>query len=282
MTENESQIYSGIRIMKNLDRKKCNASLNWLYLHPEKSQVHASKGGFHPLIDILGRDRTYVRPIVVLNTPTILFMKSLFILLAFCCAVVLFDSHLVQAQSLSNSEEAIYTLTDAGFLDAYKDHRAEIEQYVALFKARKDEYTVEDLIKLKSAYKRTAEAYEDFIYNVRNDLLDKKTRKRMRKNPEAYVTLQMEELEKTYREYYQGWFHPTYAAICEPNSNLASNRASGGGNGLSAALIAPVTQATMQVIEFLDKKNDRDIDAVKKVLDSEWIDPHRFTPWEEI
>jgi hypothetical protein len=198
------------------------------------------------------------------------------------CWFSLFTSVPLVAQSVSGSEEAIYQLTDAGFLSTYKDQRAEIEQYVAIFKAKKEEYEVEDLIRMKSAYKRTAEAYEDFIYRVRNDLLDKKQRKKIKKDTEGYVTEQMESLNQTYTEYYQGWFKPTYAAICDPNSNLASNRASGGGGGIPTALIAPVTQATMQVIEFLDKKGDRDLEAIKKVLDREWIDPHRFTPWEEI
>ena len=65
---------------------------------------------------------------------------------------------------------------ESGILKTYKDYRSETEKYVALFKARQDQYRIEDLIELKSTYERTAEAFEDYIYAIRNDLLDKKKR----------------------------------------------------------------------------------------------------------
>lgn len=187
----------------------------------------------------------------------------------------------LSAQKVSSTERAVYELMDAGFLSSYKDHRSEIEERVAIFKSKKDDFSVEDLIRMKSAYKRTSEAFEDFIYGIRNDLLDKRARKRIKKDSEGYVTQQMEKLNTIYIDYYQGWFQPTYSAISDPESTVASNR--GGGNiTIPSALIAPVSQATMNVIEYLDKKNDKDLESVKKVLDREWLEPHQFTPWEEI
>lgn len=202
-------------------------------------------------------------------------------LLILCTGMLLITFPSLMAQKVSATEQAVYELMDAGFLNDYKDHRSAIEEQVAIFKSKKDTYTVEDLIRMKSAYKRTSEAFEDFIYGVRNDLLDKKARKKIKKGSESYVTSQLEKLNSIYTDYYQGWFQPTYSSIADPASNVASNRAAGD-ISIPTALIAPVSQATMKLIEFLDKKNSKDTDTIKKVLEEEWVEPNRFTPWEEI
>ncbi|MEO1448635.1 MAG: hypothetical protein AAFV07_03855, partial [Bacteroidota bacterium] len=48
------------------------------------------------------------------------------------------------------------------------------------------------------------------------------------------------------------------------------------------AVIAPVTKATMEIIDYIDKKGDRNLEHIKKVLEKEWIKPHRFRIWEDI
>lgn len=202
-------------------------------------------------------------------------------LLILCLGMFFVAFPSLTAQNVNKTEQAVYELMDAGFLNDYKDHRSAIEEQVAIFKSKKETYTVEDMIRMKSAYKRTSEAFEDFIYGVRNDLLNKKSRKKIKKNSESYVTAQLEKLNSIYTDYYQGWFQPTYSSIADPASNVASNRATGE-ISIPTALIAPVSQATMKFIEYLDKKNERDIDTIKKVLEQEWVEPNRFTPWEEI
>ena len=117
------------------------------------------------------------------------FTLSLFSLL------LLFSSTL-SAQTPEQSEKMLYNLMSSGILKTYKDYRSETEKYVALFKARQSEYRVEDMIELKSTYERTAEAFEDYIYEIRNDLLDKKKRKTIKKDPEAYVTTRLTELNQ--------------------------------------------------------------------------------------
>lgn len=190
----------------------------------------------------------------------------------------------LSAQTLSDAEESVYRLTDAGFLDLYKDYRSETEMYVAIFKTNMNQYSPEDVVKMRATYRRTSEAFEDFIYDIRNDLLDKKTRKTIQKDAEAYVTKKLEELNQTYLEYYQSRFQPTYAAIVEgkPDDSMALASERMAGPEIPLALIAPLAQATMQVVDFLDKKGDRDLESLKKVLEQEWIAPHKFREWDDI
>ncbi|GAB4430211.1 MAG: hypothetical protein OHK0039_48890 [Bacteroidia bacterium] len=193
------------------------------------------------------------------------------------------------AQQISVTEDAVYRLTDAGFLQTYKDYRAETEEYVALFKAKAKEenYSPEELIHMKSAYRRTSEAFEDFIYAIRNDLLDPKMRKKIRKDTEGYVRQRLIQLQSVHDEYFLERFHSTYVAIVQgPEYNTIASadvhRTDGISPTIPIALIAPMTRATMDVIDYLDKKKDRDMIEVKQVLEKEWIAPHRFRNWEEI
>lgn len=190
----------------------------------------------------------------------------------------------VLAQNISTAEESVYKLTDAGFLDLYKDYRSETEMYVALFKANIDEHSPEDVVRMRAAYRRTSEAFEDFIYGIRNDFLDKKTRKQIKKDSEAYVTEKLEELNQTYVNYYMSRFQPTYARIVDGESNepLASAAPQRMGMEIPVALIAPLAQATMQVVDFFDQKGTRDLETLKEVLEEEWIKPHTFRDWDDI
>ncbi len=190
----------------------------------------------------------------------------------------------VKAQTLSSAEESVYRLTDAGFLDLYKDYRAETEMYVALFKANIGQYSQEDIVRMRATYRRTSEAFEDFIYGIRNDFLNKKTRRLIKKDSEGYVTTKLEELNKTYMEHYLTRFQPTYTAIIsgdhDPSMALGMNRVMN--PTIPIALIAPLAQATMQAVDFFDRKGDRDLESLKQTLETEWIKPHKFRQWEDI
>jgi hypothetical protein len=189
----------------------------------------------------------------------------------------------LSAQTSSDAESSVYRLMDSGFLKTYKDYRAEVEQYAALFKAKQSQYKPEDAVVLRTSYTRTAGAFEDFIYSVRNDMLDKKMRRIIAKDSEGYVRQKLEKLNLVYGEYVTGKFKPAYTAICQPDSAaLATTQRAGTPADIPLALIAPIAQATMQVIDFLDKKGDRDLDQLKLVLENEWVKPNRFTPWEQI
>ncbi|MDX1908144.1 MAG: hypothetical protein SF053_14000 [Bacteroidia bacterium] len=184
---------------------------------------------------------------------------------------------------VSKAEQSVYSLMDAGFLATYKDYRAEIEQYVALFKSHQLEYKPDEVILMRTTYNRTAEAFEDFIYSIRNDMLDRRTRKVISKDSEAYVRGKLEKLNLVHQEYFTGKFLTTYTTITAPEvvSMAQTNRTSASVD-IPIALIAPVAQATMQVVQYLDKKGDQDLEQLKKVLEQEWVVPNKFTPWENI
>lgn len=204
--------------------------------------------------------------------------------IALCGVLILLGIQPVWAQRMSKAEKAIYELTNSGLLDTYRDYRRTIEKQVALFKTEEEVQSARNWIEMRAAYQETAEAFEQFIYNIRNDLLDPPTRREIRKNTEEYVSKRLLQLDEIYQEHYLGKFLPTYTALStQQTENLANRRLNGGGGGtVIAALLLPVSQATMKVIDFVEERKEEKLEDFKEVLEEEWIKPNRFKSWEEI
>lgn len=198
-------------------------------------------------------------------------------LVCFCMLIHVF------AQKTGKAEKAVYELTNSGLLDDYRDYRRQLEKHVALFKTQEEEQSAKNWIEMRSAYQETSEAFEQFIYQIRNDLLDPKIRKKIRKNTEKYVTEHMETLSGIYQKHYVDKFLPTYLSLSNiEEENMFATRRLGGGGTVIAALLLPVTQATMKVIDYVDERNDDKLDNFKEVLEAEWVKPNKFKTWEEI
>jgi hypothetical protein len=188
----------------------------------------------------------------------------------------------LSAQNPSQSERMVYNLMESGILKTYKDYRSETEKYARLFKARESTYTLEQQIEMQSSYERTAEAFEDFIYSIRNDLLDRKRRRVIKKDAEAYVTQRLGELNTVYGEYFQKRLQPTYTSIVEGQDAIASYGRRIVIPEIPIALIAPVTKATLDIINYIDQRNEKDLNDLKALLEKEWVEPNRFRTWEEM
>ena len=199
--------------------------------------------------------------------------KFAYPLLLACFCLSLFAP--LSAQSVGKDEKALHELMASGFLKAYKDYRYEAEMYVALFKAKESEWDVTQQIRMKAAYRRTSEAFESFIYVTRNDLLDAKTRRSIRKDPETYVRQRLQSLDAVRKEYYDDLFLATYSQITQPESGhdgsegpLATlNHRETDPLSLTLALLGPITQATVNIVNFIDEKKEKNLEAFKAVAE---------------
>jgi hypothetical protein len=188
----------------------------------------------------------------------------------------------VSAQSASKAERMIYDLSDSGFLDTYRDYRRKTETDVALFKARMSEHSAEDWVRVKASYEETAGAFERFLVDIRNDLLDGQKRREMNKDTEGYARERLAELDKIYQEYYQGRFFPLYARINHLDVQEVASQRTAVDGPVWAVLITPITLATTKIVDFVDDRKDKKLDEFKEVLEKEWMQPNRFRRWDEI
>jgi hypothetical protein len=191
-------------------------------------------------------------------------------------------TQVVQAQSAGQSEKLIYELSESDFLKRYKQYRTETEKHAAFLKLKADSCSDELKIEMKSAYKETQDAFHSFIYSIRNDLLDSKKRRYIKKETELYIETKLLEVDEIYQEYYRAKFHPIYMQVCHPE--MASRRT------IDPSLAVPMIVSMLPTIvatftklaDFFDDNKEEKLEAFKKLLDEEWVQPHLFEDWEQI
>lgn len=202
--------------------------------------------------------------------------------LTLICSFIFLWAGSAQAQSAAQSEKLIYELTESGFLKRYKEYRAEAEKHVALLKLKEDSCSDEMKIEMHAAYQETQEAFHSFIYSVRNDLLDSKKRRYIKKQTEIYVETKLIELDEIYQEYYRAKFYPIYMQVCHPE--IASRRM------IDPSLTVPMIVSMLPAIantftklaDFFDNHKEEKLEAFKELLDEEWVQPHLLQDWEQI
>ena len=196
--------------------------------------------------------------------------------------VLFFLLYTAKAQSVSKSENLIYELTESGFLKRYKKYRAYAEKHVALMKLKEDSCSDEQKIEMHAAYKQMQDAFHSFLYSVRNDLLDAKKRRYIKKQTELYVETKLIELDEVYQEYYLGQFHPLYIQVCRPE--MASRRTIDPSLAVPmiVSMLPAITSTFTKLADFFDNNKDEKMEAYKQLLNEEWVEPHLFQDWEQI
>lgn len=198
------------------------------------------------------------------------------------CLLIITSTQVAQAQSAGQSEKLIYELSESDFLKRYKQYRTETEKHAALLKLKEDSCTDELKIEMKSAYKETQEAFHSFIYSVRNDLLDSKKRRYIKKETELYIETKLLEVDEIYQEYYRAKFHPLYMQVCHPE--MASRRTIDPSLAVPmiVSMLPTIVAAFTKLADFFDDNKEEKLEAFKKLLDEEWVQPHLFEDWEQI
>lgn len=184
------------------------------------------------------------------------------------------------AQNAPKEEVLVNELKQSGILRRYQEYRRETEKQVALYKVQEGHHSAEQEIEMKYLYAETAAAFEDFLFVIRNDMLDPRTRRFVQRHTEAYVESRLHALDQIYQEKYVGKFYPAWASAC--GHEASSMRAKIPVLPELAVVVTPIVNATVKVMEYLDGRRTQDLAYFKKILDEEWIRPNRFTPWDSI
>ncbi len=200
----------------------------------------------------------------------------------FFCLMSLLAATSVHAQQSHEAEAVLQELTRSGILKRYHTYRLETEQKVAMFKANQHQHSPEQINAMKASYRETSQAFQHFIYVIRTDLLDSKTRRYIRKHIEAYVEAKLEELDGVYEEFYMNKFYQAFQQ--NTAAHTASQRVRPPSLPMPTAvnMMTPIIDATAQVLDFLDSGKEQALASFKELMDRQWIRPNEFTEWEEI
>ncbi len=193
-------------------------------------------------------------------------MKSLFI------AVLAFTTASAFAQPKGSSAYAGLTqFLNTEFIQKFEQSRNKAEQAVRDFNRIKNEFSQEDAQRVMDAYNASAEQFNQVLYNIKNDLLDKKKRKFIIEYPNDY-SRQIETDLNTAKAYYENNFQ---TVIFEVTGGRVS------GMPFLALLpeIIKYGKIAFQLFQSIKAEIKKYNDAM---LEDHLIQPYRFHSWNEL
>ncbi len=194
-------------------------------------------------------------------------MKNLLLTFIIGCT-----SYSVLAQD-ANIPNSLQKLLDTDFFTQYDEIRQRAHTSVKAFKklSAEENYSEEDLEIVKDAYMASAEKFNAILVGVKNDLLNKRSRKMLIRFPDAYSSKLEKELDYA-NEYYEQTFRKEIARVT--NGEIL---------GLSFMELLPVVikgvKIAIQVINKFKAEVRKYNDAM---LQQHLVEKYKFQEWEKL
>ncbi len=176
------------------------------------------------------------------------------------------------AQPKGNSTYAGLTqFLNTEFVQKFEQSRNKAEQAVRDFNRIKDEFAPEDVMRVMDAYNASAEQFNQVLYNIKADLLDRQKRKFIIQYPQDY-SRQIETDLNVAKDYYQSHFQ-----------NVVFEVTGGRVSGMPFLALLPeiikygkiAFQIFQNIKAEIKKYND-------SILEDHLIQPYRFHSWNEL
>jgi uncharacterized protein with gpF-like domain len=159
------------------------------------------------------------------------------------------------------------------FMVKFETARTKAEQSVRDFKkmAASEEYSDEDIERVMDAYNKSANRFNDVLYKIKADILDKKKRKIITQSPTDYSTLIEAELDKAKQVYANSY----QKAITEVTGGKIT--------GTPFLLLLPEIIKYGKLAFEIFQRIKAEIKKYNEGLMEEYlVEPNRFHSWEEL
>lgn len=191
-------------------------------------------------------------------------MKRLIIFFIF---FILFS---VQSFGQNNSPyKGLNQLLNTDFFEKFDDLKNEIEDKAIQIKLVEYKYEEGELETLIDSYNASVKYYNKILEDMKNDLLNRKERKKMLAYPDAYAANLGVKLEKA-EEFYANTFQEEYF-------NITGNTAT-----IPWGLIGEIIKYSQVAVEIMKTVKAEIKRYNETLLDTHLIEPHRFRTWDEI
>lgn len=159
------------------------------------------------------------------------------------------------------------------FITKFEEARSRAELSVKDFNklAQEEEFSDEDIERVMDAYNKSANSFNEVLYKIKDDLLDKKRRKIITESPDAYATLIEAELNKA-----KGVYANSYQkAVAEVTGGRIT--------GMPFILLLPeIIKYGKLAFEIFQKIKSEVKKYNEKLIDDYLIQPYRFKSWDEV
>ncbi len=159
------------------------------------------------------------------------------------------------------------------FMTKFEAARTKAEQSVRDFKkmSASEEYSDEDIERVMDAYNKSANRFNDVLYKIKSDILDKKKRKIITQSPTDYATLIEAELDKAKQVYANSY----QKALTEVTGGKIT--------GTPFLLLLPeIIKYGKLAFEIFQRIKAEIKKYNEGLMDEYLIEPNRFHSWEEL
>lgn len=157
------------------------------------------------------------------------------------------------------------------FMTEFNDLRDASERTVLNFKRKQSRYSEEDVQKVIDAYNASAEYFNQTLYNIKADLLDKEKRKFIVLFPDDYSKQVECDLYRA-KDYYTANFQKTLMEVTGED----------GGTGSFLLLLPTLFQYGQTAFDIFKRIKEEIKKYNEAILDKHLIQPYRFRLWDEI
>jgi hypothetical protein len=175
------------------------------------------------------------------------------------------------AATAQDSYVALEQFKTTQFMREFLDLREAAENSVRDFKRKQAKYSDEEVQKVIDAYNSSAEYFNQALYNIKGDLLDKQKRKFIVLFPDDYskqVECDLRRAEDFYKTTFQ--------------KEVQELTAADGGTGNFLALVPTLFQYAQSAFDIFKKIQDELKKLNEAVLDKYLINEYKFKNWDEI
>ena len=183
----------------------------------------------------------------------------------------------IQAQDIECPGKSPYwglnCFLSSDFMTKFEAARSKAEQSVKDFKkmAATEEYSDEDIERVTDAYNKSANRFNEVLYKIKEDILDKKKRKIITQSPGDYATIIEAELDKAKAVYANSY----QKAVTEVTGGKIT--------GTPFLLLLPEIIKYGKLAFEIFQKIKTEIKKYNESLMEEYlIEPNRFHSWDEM
>ncbi len=159
------------------------------------------------------------------------------------------------------------------FITKFEEARNKAEQSVRDFNklSQEEEFSDEDIERVMDAYNKSANRFNEVLYQIKTDLLDKKKRKIITQTPDYYASIIEAELNKAKTVYANSY----QKAVSEVTGGRIT--------GVAFIILLPeIIKYGKLAFEIFQKIKTEIKQYNEKLIEDYLIQPYRFKSWDEI
>lgn len=181
------------------------------------------------------------------------------------------DERATMARTHKKIDHALRGFLETEFMEKYKEMKLEAETLAATFKAHSQSLSPAQVSEVSKAYSKVADKFNLLLVEIKTDFMDKKKLKTIRDHPDMYSNSLQYKLRQLKDDYSRD-FELVVAEMTGTDSYSA----------IPLAAIFGMIKLAVDFTNYLSTMSYEARRVKEEHLNEYFIQPYKFTPWDEI